>query len=107
MDQFIKFLLHIGKIKETKRRGWELRNVNDPESVADHSFRLSIMAWMLPQFKKYDLDYDKVLKMSMIHELAGIYTGDLTPYDDLLTDEPSRNQEILSKWPRRSKEEKE
>lgn len=107
MDNFIKFLLELGKLKKTARTGWKIREVENAESVADHTFRLTILAWLLPQIKKYDLDYDKVLKMSLIHELAGIYAGDITPYDDLLTNSKEKNQEILAKWPRRAKEDKE
>lgn len=107
MDNFIKFFIELGKLKTTRRTGWLLREVRDPESIADHSFRLGILAWLLPQIKKYDIDTDKVLKMGLIHDMCEVYAGDATPYDDLVTPNAEENRELLAKWPRRNKEEKE
>lgn len=107
MDNFIKFFLELGKLKSTARTGWLLREVPEPESISDHSFRLAILAWLLPKFKKYDLDSDRVLKMALIHDMCEVYAGDATPYDDLVTPNAPENRELLAKWPRRTKEEKE
>ena len=34
-------------IQRTKRAGWVLRNVHDPESVADHMYRMATMAFLV------------------------------------------------------------
>lgn len=107
MDDFIKFFVELGRLKSTRRTGWLLRQVENPESIADHSFRLAVLAWLLPQVKEYHLDYDKVLKMALIHDICEVYAGDATPYDDLVTDNVDENQELLAHWPRRTKSEKE
>ena len=38
------FLYEIGLLKRYKRTGWSLTGVPSPESVADHSFRVSVIA---------------------------------------------------------------
>uniref|UniRef100_H2Y8K9 HD domain-containing protein n=1 Tax=Ciona savignyi TaxID=51511 RepID=H2Y8K9_CIOSA len=40
----IKFLSLVGQLKRTKRSGWVLRGVNEPESVSDHMYRMAVMA---------------------------------------------------------------
>ena len=48
-----------------------------------------------------------MIKMSLVHDLCTIYSGDLTPYDNLVTGDFKHDKAILAKWPRRAKEEKE
>ena len=33
--------------QNTKRTGWVYRDVNDPESVADHSWRVAMMSFFI------------------------------------------------------------
>ncbi len=42
-----------------KRRGWVLRGAKDPETVAEHTFRMAIMAWILGE--KKGLNTEKIL----------------------------------------------
>jgi putative hydrolase of HD superfamily len=44
-DQFF-FLETIEALKTTDRRGWVLRDVHKPESIADHMYRMAIMCNM-------------------------------------------------------------
>jgi putative hydrolase of HD superfamily len=76
----VRFLHRIGALKTAYRTGWLDRGVppSDAESVADHSFRTAILAWLAAGD---ELDRDKVLKLALIHDLAEAITGDLTPYD--------------------------
>lgn len=104
MVDLIEFFLEVGRLKDLKRSGWLLRKVKNPESVAEHSFRAAVMAWVLGQER--GLDAGKLLKMLLIHDLVEARAGDSTPYDDLVT--PSADLEkLLSNWPRRTKVEKE
>lgn len=107
MVNLIQFFSELGKLKSIKRVGWILGGVkpSEAESIADHSFRLALMSWYFAE--KKGLDVDKVIKMSLIHDLCIIYTGDITPYGNLLTGDLKKDREIVAKWPRRSKEEKE
>lgn len=77
-----RFLLQVGRLKRTPRTGWLDRGVPEleTESVADHSFRVALLAWLAAAGDPA-LDRDRVLKLALIHDLAEAITGDLTPYD--------------------------
>lgn len=104
MRSLINFFIQTGKLKDLRRSGWLLRKVQDPETVAEHSFRAALMAWVLGE--KRGLDSTKLLKMLLIHDVVEVGAGDSTPYDDLVTPQADL-QKLLSGWPRRTKEEKE
>ncbi|MCS7051748.1 MAG: HD domain-containing protein [Thermomicrobium sp.] len=80
-------LLHcfrtIGRLKMVRRQGWIDRGVHDPESVADHSFRLALMAWILAQ-ERTDLDAGRAAVIALVHDLAEAIVGDRTPFDAAL-----------------------
>jgi len=99
----LKCLLEIGKLKSMPRRGWMLRRVKNPETIAEHGFLLTIAAWILGRRQKLNLE--KILKMSLIYEICEVYAGDATPYDELLLSK--RKKVILKRWPRFLKREKE
>lgn len=73
MEKFAKIL---GEIKELKRTGWQLRNIDNGESVADHSFGVSLLTLL---FCPKNLDKAKCLEFAIIHDLAEVITGDYTP----------------------------
>lgn len=107
VKKLIHFLTTIGKLKKIKRTGWVLRGVKEPESIADHTFRMALMAWLFA--RKKGLNYEKVIKMALIHDLCEAGLGDITPYDKLLPGgaKDKDRKRILKKWPRWSKKEKE
>src|SRR5262245_57028480 len=81
-----RFLHRAGRLKATPRTGWIDRGVpvGEAESVADHSFRVALLAWLAAHLAAADdpaLDVDRVLALALIHDLAEALTGDLTPYD--------------------------
>ena len=50
------------------------------ESVADHSWRIALMAMLLtPQFPEADMN--KVIRMCLIHDLGEAFTGDIPTFD--------------------------
>jgi len=104
MKRFIKFFFNIQKLKEKKRRGWLLHQIENSESTASHIFRVAVLAWMLG--KKERLNTEKLLKMALVHDVCEIFTFDETPYDPLLPKDvkTSKNlaeaQKILGKWPK-------
>src|SRR5688572_1987599 len=72
-----------GKLKRVRRKGWVDRGVPDAESVADHSYRLALLAWAVA--RQRGLDADRALKMALFHDLAEAEVGDETPFDDALS----------------------
>lgn len=66
------------------------------ESVAEHSWRLALMA-MLLEDEFSDLDMNKVIKMSLIHDLGEAFTGDIPTF--LKTDADAEKEDnILLRW---------
>ena len=72
---YLGFLKEVGKSKRLLRSGWIREKVNDPESVAEHSFRVGVLAMVLSDAIK--VDKDKLIKMALLHDLAEITTGDV------------------------------
>nr|AIF18033.1 hypothetical protein [uncultured marine group II/III euryarchaeote KM3_80_G12] len=66
------------KLKRLKRSGWVQRGLLDPESVAAHSWGV---AWLAVILCPPQLDRLKVLEMAIIHDLAEVRVGDITPRD--------------------------
>ena len=66
------------------------------ESVAEHSWRLALMA-MLLEDEFPELDMNKVVKMCLIHDLGEAFTGDIPTF--LKTDEDAEKEDnILLRW---------
>lgn len=107
MESFLDFFIETGKLKGMPRRGWVIREIKNPESIAEHTFRVTLMAWSLAQLKKEKLNIERVMKMALIHDLCEIYAGDTTPYDSILPKNRKARMELLKKWPRFTKKEKE
>lgn len=72
-----KLMDYSGKLKEIKRTGWVESGIESPESVADHSYRTTLLSMVLSDEK--GLDTLKTMKMALLHDLAESVTGDLTP----------------------------
>jgi putative hydrolase of HD superfamily len=105
MQNLINFFIEVGKLKKMRRKGWVLRGVKDPETIAAHTFRMALMAWLLCCEKK--INTNKIIKMSLIHDLCEVYAGDTTPYDQILPKDKKKWMKILNSWRRISKKEKE
>ena len=73
-SNLLKIFRNAGKLKKEKRSGWVKSGVKNPESVADHSFRMALMALFLTPEK---LDKSKVVNLCLIHDLAEAKTGDI------------------------------
>jgi len=74
----IKFFEVTNILKRLPRTGWLVKGINNPESIAAHSFSTIIMALVIGIERK-DVDLQKLLIMAIIHDLGESYLGDLTP----------------------------
>ena len=75
-----EFIEAIGRLKEVPRTGWLDRGIppEETESVADHSFGVALLAWLLAPD---ELDRARVVELALLHDLAESTVGDATPYD--------------------------
>ena len=90
-DGLIDFIAEAGRLKRLPRTGWVESGVPDPESVADHSFRVALIALVLADAK--GLDSLKAVRMALLHDLAEAETGDLTPVQKGADPEASKRVE--------------
>lgn len=66
------------------------------ESVAEHSWMLSLMAFFLrDEFP--DVDMDKVIRMGLIHDLGEAFTGDIPTFDKTSAHEQTE-EALLMTW---------
>ncbi|XP_006343571.1 HD domain-containing protein 2-like [Solanum tuberosum] len=86
----IDFLTLCHRLKTTKREGWVRRGVNNPESIADHMYRMGVMALIAADLP--GVDRDKCVKMAIVHDIAEAIVGDITPADGVPKDEKSRRE---------------
>ncbi|XP_048729257.2 5'-deoxynucleotidase HDDC2-like isoform X2 [Ostrea edulis] len=91
MEKLLKFMGFIGDLKQVRRTGWVLRKVKEPESVADHMYRMAILSFLVEPSS--GLNKDRCIKISLVHDLAECIVGNLTPQDDILKSE-KRKQEM-------------
>lgn len=70
----IDTLLEIYDLKDEKRTGWQLRNIDKPESVASHSWGT---AFLTLKFIPENLNSERTLKMAICHDIAEADIGDI------------------------------
>jgi len=102
----IDFLSICGKLKRTKRTGWtkyeEITQHARVESVADHSFRIALMAFVFGLQQQREggdeeedkeekvLDVQKLVTMALVHDIAESIVGDITPHCGISKEEKNK-----------------
>lgn len=74
MKDIVNFLFEVGILKRTPRSGYHFLGTGS-ESVADHSFRVAIIAYILAK-NEPKADMQKVVLMSLFHDFHEARTGD-------------------------------
>jgi len=67
MNEIIRYLFESGELKRIKRSGWWLAKVKDPESVAEHSYRTAIVAFVLAKMEC--VDAHKLCSAAVFHDV--------------------------------------
>ena len=85
------FFFQIAGLKNLPRTGWKVKlNVENSESVAEHSYMMSVMAMVLSDIK--ELNTEKILKMSILHDWAESKIGDFMP-DEISSEKKTELEE--------------
>ena len=70
---YLDFFRLAAGMKDTLRSG--LTAAGRPESAAEHSWRLALMALTLED-RLPEIDFDRLIRLLLIHDLAEVLTGD-------------------------------
>ena len=93
-EKLLELLHTAGKLKDTTRHCYTPGGRH--ESVAEHSWRLALMAfWLRDEFP--ELDMNRVVQMCLIHDLGEAFTGDIPVFDKTAADE-EREEQLLFSW---------
>lgn len=99
-NPYNQFMTEIYQVKNVKREGWIRRNVQLPESIAEHMYGCYLLGtfflpnnvaqcidYNIPDIESY-LDYSKesILKMLLIHDLAEAKIGDIVTQEKVKKD---------------------
>jgi len=103
----LKFILEASKLKKKPRSGFLWLGIKNPETIAQHSFRVAILNWILARKIRPKINLEKIIKISLAHDLCEVYAGDITPYWGLLPKDPKKRKEVLKRWIRLPKKIKE
>jgi len=90
------------ELKNVPRQGWkEKLEIDNPESVADHSYSVTMLSMILSDVK--GLDSEKIIRMALLHDLAESIIGDITPdhirKNEKITKENDAIKQILKNLP--------
>ena len=95
-EHLLSILETAARLKTAPRHCWTAPDRR--ESVADHSWRLALMAMLLshePEFE--DLDMDRVIRMCLIHDLGEAFTGDVPAFRKTDADR-EREDALYAEW---------
>lgn len=75
MRHVMDFVQAAERLKDIFRTGWKLSGVDRPESVADHSYCVAMLAMILGD--ALNLDTEKMMRMALLHDLIESKLGDI------------------------------
>ncbi len=74
----LKLHEYISKVKSIGRTGWIEAGIEEPETIAEHMYSASLIAYMISRYFKLDSDKTlKVIILSLIHDLPEAVVGDI------------------------------
>jgi putative hydrolases of HD superfamily len=78
MDKAARYIFEAGMLKRVKRSGWWAEKVASPESVADHSFRTAVVAFMLARMEGLgEADANRLCAAAVFHDMHEARIGDM------------------------------
>lgn len=69
------FLLELDALKRVDRRSY-VTGTTRLENSAEHSWHLAMACWSIAELFELDVNYERLLKMALIHDLGEVDAGD-------------------------------
>ena len=79
-DELIRFIKFGYQFQSVERKVYT-PGTKHWENDAEHCFQLALVAWFLAEKHHLDLNYEKLFKYALAHDLVETYAGDTTYYD--------------------------
>jgi putative hydrolase of HD superfamily len=76
----LAFVVEIDKLKQVFRQTY-LMDASRKENDAEHSWHLAMTVALLGEYAAQEVDMERVVKMSLLHDLVEIDAGDVVVYD--------------------------
>jgi len=91
INNMLAFTQIVRLLKTQPRTGWVDRGipVEKTESIADHMYRMSIIAMAIPA---ESVSIDKCVKIALVHDIAESLVGDITPFGGVTKEEKHRRE---------------
>lgn len=91
INSMLAFTQIVRLLKTQPRTGWVDRGVplQKTESIADHMYRMSIIAMAIPNKQ---INIDRCVKIALVHDIAESLVGDITPFGGVTKEEKHRRE---------------
>lgn len=85
VDALLRFVSRIQRLEALPRTGWVVSGVSRPESIAAHSYEVTLVALWIAESIPEEVDADQVLRIALLHDVGEALTTDLpSPVKDLI-----------------------
>lgn len=76
LDQQVKFITELEKLKSVYRKTWIPCDNNRNENTAEHSWQVALVANILSEYASVEINIAHVTRMLLLHDIVEIYAGD-------------------------------
>jgi putative hydrolase of HD superfamily len=103
----IEAYFEFNHLKQLYRQGWLKRGISKEhcESVADHTFGVAVLGYLLADSYLPQIDAGRVLRLALLHDFGEIYAGDIIPSSGVPAEDKHRLEaeavkQVLGKLPK-------
>jgi putative hydrolase of HD superfamily len=75
LEAITRYLYEIGHLKRSRRQGWWQAGIDDPESIAEHSFRVAVIGYVLAVME--GADPAATAATCLFHDIVESRLGDI------------------------------
>jgi putative hydrolase of HD superfamily len=75
LEAITRYLYEVGHLKRSKRQGWWQAGISDPESIAEHCFRVGVIGYVLAVME--GVDPSTTAAICLFHDIIESRLGDI------------------------------